>query len=204
MNILAIGAHPDDIEYGCGGTLLKYRDRGDKIYLLVLTFGELGGDSNIRKIEQEKAAKVLRTKKLFWGQFKDTKIPTGRALISKLDSVIKEVEPDEVYVNYYKDDHQDHRACSECVIAAARYVKRVLFYEDYTSQNFEPNIFVNIEDILEEKIKLLGIHKSQVKRSYPTGLDMLEAVRSIASYRGFQGKIKYAEGFISFRYAIEI
>lgn len=204
MNILAIGAHPDDIEYGCGGTLLKYKKSGHKIYLFVLTGGEQSGGEIIRKKEQKRAAELLGTPEVIWGSFKDTELSMGRELLSRMDSVIAEVKPDEIYVNYPDDAHQDHRVCAECTITACRYQKRVLLYEDYTTRNFEPNIFVDIKDVLNEKVKLLSCHHSQVNKAYPTGLDMLESVRSIASFRGFQGKVKYAEGFVALRYMLEI
>ncbi|MBI4721415.1 MAG: PIG-L family deacetylase [Candidatus Stahlbacteria bacterium] len=204
MKILAIGAHPDDIEYGCGGTLLKYKNSGHKLYLLILTGGEKSGGSIIRQNEQNNAARFIGVKKIIWGGFRDTELVANRELISKIDSVMSKIQPDEVYVNYPDDAHQDHRACAECTITACRYQKRVLLYEDYTTRNFEPNVFVDIGDVLVEKAKLLGLHQSQVSKSYPTGLDMLESVKSIASFRGFQGKVKYAEGFVALRYMVEI
>jgi LmbE family N-acetylglucosaminyl deacetylase len=204
MRILAIGAHPDDIEYGCGGTLFKYRKMGHKVFLLVLTGGEQSGDRDVRKKEQERAASLLRADELVWGGFADTKLPGGSELISTIDSVISRVRPDEVYVNYPDDAHQDHRVCAECTITACRYAKKVLLYEDYTARNFEPNIFVDIGDVLDMKINLVGLHQSQVSKAYPTGLDMLEGVRAVASFRGFQGKMKYAEGFVALRYMLDI
>lgn len=200
MNILAIGAHPDDIEYGCGGTLLKYAKNGHNIYLLVLTEGEVGGEAAVRVREQQQAAELLQTKKLFWGGFKDTEIPVNKKTITIIEEVIKEVNPDEIYVNYFDDTHQDHATLANCVISATRYIRRVLFYEDYTACNFEPNIFVDIEDVLEEKVKLLQAHYSQVAKPYPTNLDIIESVRAIANFRGFQGKVKYAEGFKALRF----
>lgn len=200
MNILAIGAHPDDIEYGCGGTLLKYAKKGDNVYLLVMTKGKGGGEAAVRKKEQEQSAKLMQARKVYWGGFKDTEIPVSKRTISTIEKVIKKVNPDEVYVNYFDDTHQDHRVLAHCVITAARYSKNLLFYEDYTALNFEPNIFVDIEDVLEEKVKLLQEHRSQVNKSNPTGLDTVESVRAIANYRGFQGKVKYAEGFKALRF----
>jgi LmbE family N-acetylglucosaminyl deacetylase len=186
LNILALGAHPDDIEYGCGGTFLKFAKKGEKIYFMVLTKGEYGG-------EPEK-------KKIFWGGYIDTELPNEREIISHIDSVIGEINPKEVYVNYIDDIHQDHRMLAKCTLAATRYVKRVFYYEDYTSNNFEPDIFVDIGDVLEEKQKLIQIYASQVAKAYPTKLDMVESVKAIANFRGFQGKVKYAEGFKAFRY----
>ncbi len=204
MNILALGAHPDDIEYGCGGTFLKFAKKGVNIYFMVLTKGEFGGDPGVRQKEQEEAMKLLGVKKIYWGDCVDTELPNERIIITKIDEVIEEVSPDEVYVNYLEDIHQDHRALAECALAATRYVKRVFFYEDYTSINFEPDIFVDIEDVLEEKQKLIQVYASQVAKSYPTRLDMVESVRAIANFRGFQGKVKYAEGFKSFRFLRDV
>ena len=204
MNILALGAHPDDIEYGCGGTFLKFARRGENIYFMVLTKGEFGGDPGIRVKEQEEASKLLGVKKIFWGEYVDTELPNERIIITRIDKVIEEVNPDEVYVNFIDDIHQDHRTLAECTLAATRYVKRVFFYEDYTSNNFEPDIFVDIGDVLEEKQKLIQVYSSQVSKVYPTKLDMVESVRATANFRGFQGKIKYAEGFKAFRFLRDV
>ncbi|MFH1406438.1 MAG: PIG-L deacetylase family protein [Candidatus Omnitrophota bacterium] len=205
MNILARGAHPDDIEYGCGGTLIKYSRKGADVYMAILTEGGVGGDARVRKEEQEKSAKALNVKKVFWGGFEDTKLPANEDKIIKfIDGLIQSVKPDEIYINYWDDSHQDHRTLAQCGIAAVRYAKRVLFYEDYTSMNFEPDIFVDIEGVLSEKAALLKSHLSQVSRDYPTKLDILESVRAVANFRGFQGKVKYAEGFKALRFLKEI
>ena len=204
MRILALGAHPDDIEYGCGGTFIKFARRGEEIYFMVLTKGEFGGDAEVRQKEQEEAMKFMGVKKIFWAGYKDTELPNERIIISDIDSVISEINPNEVYVNYIDDIHQDHRTLAECALAATRYVSRVFFYEDYTSVNFEPDIFVDIGDVLEEKQKLIQIYSSQVAKAYPTKLDMVESVKATANFRGFQGKVKYAEGFKAFRYLRDI
>jgi len=199
-NILAISAHPDDIEYGCGGTLIKEIKAGSNIFLFITTSGEQGGASKTRIREQKKSAQILGVKKIFWGNFKDTQIPINRKLIGVIDNLIKKISPDEVYVNYPEDSHQDHRALSQGAISATRYIKRVLFYETYTTLNFQPNIFVDIKDVLKQKLESLKTHQSQISKPYPTGLDTLESAKSIANYRGFQAKVKYAEGFKALRF----
>jgi LmbE family N-acetylglucosaminyl deacetylase len=204
MKILAIGAHPDDIEYGCGGTLLAMkRTYRSEIHFFVSTYGEYGGTPEVRIKEQEAAADFLGVKKIHWGGFKDTQLALNGDLIGSIEKVIKEVSPDVVFVNYPDDTHQDHRNLAEATVIAARYCRKVLFYEDFTAQNFEPHFFGNIEETLEDKVKLLKFHDSQVERDYPTGLDILESVKAVANFRGFQAKVKYAEGFGALRYLMD-
>ena len=205
MNILAIGAHPDDIEYGCGGTLLKLsKKQGSDIFFFVATKGELGGSPDEREAEQGKAIDLLGVKKLYWGGLPDTCLAMGRDLIGKIESVIRECRPDVIFVNYPDDAHQDHKNLAECTIVASRYCRKVLFYEDYTSTDYEPHVFTDIEDVLDEKVRLLKIHGSQVEREYPTGLDLVESVRAVANFRGFQAKVKYAEGFCALRFLLDL
>ena len=74
MNILAIGPHPDDIEIGCSGTLIKYAQQGHGVFLLIITRGEKGGDSETRYEEQVKAAEIIGARDVFWGGFTDTEL----------------------------------------------------------------------------------------------------------------------------------
>jgi len=199
MNVLAIGAHPDDIEFGCAGTLLKYGQKNHSLYLLVLTEGDFGGDPTIRKQEQEAAADFLGVKELFWGGFKDTELTGDRELILKIDAVIQKVRPDIVLMNYTKDVHQDHRAVAQAGISASRYIKEVLFYEAATTQSFEPDVFVDIQDVLDKKMQLLKLHASQIDKTKVENLTILESSLSCANFRGFQGRVKFAEGFKALR-----
>ncbi len=204
MNILAIGAHPDDIEYGCGGTLLKMSSQEQvRLFYFIATKGELSGGASVREKEQEEAARLLKVEKIYWGGFKDANFSVGRDLIGKLEEVISEIRPEVIFVNYPQDTHQDHRYLADCTVVASRYCKKVVYYEDYTSVNYEPDIFVDISDVLGEKVKLLECHKSQIERVYPTGLDIVESTRAVASFRGFQAKVKYAEGFKALRYLLD-
>lgn len=199
-NILAFGAHPDDIELGCAGTLLKHVKAGHDVYLCVLCAGEEAGDPAKRKLEQEEAARRLGAEELIWGDWKDTKFEVTKESVKFIESVLAKVKPYEIYVNYAEDSHQDHRALAQCVISATRYNKRVLFYEDYTSFNFHPDIFVDIEDVLQNKLKVIDAFESQVSRTFPSGPRMLEGTQAVAKFRGFQAKIHYAEGFKAVRY----
>ena len=201
MKILAIGAHPDDIEYGCGGTLLISKLKKYKIHLLVLTKGESGGNPNIREKEQKASAKLLNAK-LHWGNLIDTQVVLNKELIDIIESCIKDVSPDLIFTPYYNDTHQDHRNISTATITATRHLRNVLFYEVPTSTNFTPNVYVDIGNVLKYKLKLLRMHKSQVFKTKVPGLNILENAKSTAIFRGFQDRVKYAEGFLPLRLSL--
>ena len=204
MNILAIGSHPDDIEFGCGGTLIKYARSGHNIYLMVLTKGEVGARPAVRLKEQARSAKFLKAVEVYQGNFPDTKVPTGKKLIAVIERAIESSQPDLVFFNYYDDIHQDHRALAAGAISATRYIKQVLFYEVPTTKDFSPDVFVDIGDVREDKLSLLKLYASQVNKTRVKHLTILESAKSCANFRGFQGRVKYAEGFKALRFILEI
>ena len=110
-SILAIGAHPDDIELGCGGALAAYRDAGAEIAMLVLSGGANGWGENARRIEQEEAAYHLGAT-LRWGRFADGAIPDGIATIQVIEQAIQDTRADLVFTHSLHDSHQDHRAAA--------------------------------------------------------------------------------------------
>ncbi len=170
MNILAIGAHPDDIEFGCGGTLSKYSEKGHKVYMLVLSKGDKGGDSETRQEEQKNSTRILGAETLYFGNYKDTEIVQSQKLITEIEDFLKEIKPGFIFVHYHDDTHQDHRNLSNSTISATRYIQNVLFYEGPTTQNFTPNVFVNITSALDKKIKCLEAHVSQGSKTNIEGL----------------------------------
>jgi LmbE family N-acetylglucosaminyl deacetylase len=204
MRILAIGAHPDDIEFGCGGSLIKYASAGHLIYLLVLTDGGAGANSDERLQEQAEAAKCLAAEEVFWGGYRDTELPLNQDLIQKIETVVKKVRADLVFVHYFDDTHQDHRHLSSCTISASRYSRNVLFYEGPTTQNFSPSVFVDIGAHVERKLASLRAHASQVTKTNVEGLSILDIARASAHFRGIQGRIKSAEGFVPLRLFINV
>jgi len=204
MNILAIGAHPDDIEFGCGGTLIKYTEKGHRLFLLVMTEGGLGAPASVRAQEQLDAIAALGAEDVFWGGYEDTLLLTDQAMISKIETVISKVKPDFIFCNFLDDTHQDHRHLAQATISATRYIRNVLFYEGPTTQNFTPHIFVDISDTLEKKIQALEAHRSQVTKTNIEDLTIVELARSSANFRGIQGRVKYAEAFHSLRLFINI
>lgn len=201
MNILAIGSHPDDVEIGCGGTLLRYAKAGHNVNLLVLTAGGSGGDKEKRVAEQSNAKKYMKARTLYWGlDLEDTKLPTyGSLLMKTIENIVNAVKADIVFSHYKKDTHQDHRAVALATLSACRYVKEVLFYEVPTTQNFQPDIFVDIGEVINKKMELLKCHASQVEKTGIKHLSLLREVEACANFRGVQAKVKYAEGFKAWR-----
>lgn len=205
MRILAVGPHPDDVEIGCAGTLTKYAEKGHEIFLLVITGGEMGGDSDVRREEQLKSAEILGIKEVFWGGFKDTELlDKGNEIIHVAERYIEKVDPDFIFINNFHDTHQDHRTVNRSVLSATRYVRNVLFYEVPTTSDFNPQVFVNIGDTLEKKILALEAHHSQIMRTNIEDLSISEIARSSANFRGIQGRVKYAEGFSPLRLFINV
>ena len=192
MRVLAVGAHPDDVEVGCGGTLLRHHTRGDEITILVMTGGERGVyDARSRRNEQQCAA-LLAGATLVWGGYKDGAVPQGPDAISVVDRVVDKYGAEVLYTHAPGDSHQDHRATSSISLAAARRVPTVLYYETPSTIDFVPTVFIDLEDLMERKIGLVREHLSQVLRDGPVELDALVAQ---ARFRGSQGRTRHAEAF---------
>ncbi len=204
MNVLAIGAHPDDIEYGCGGTLTKYAQKGHAIHLFVASDGARGGEGPVRRREQDESALILGVRDVFWGGYPDTEIPLNRELIVRLEEVIAKVRPSMIFVNSPDDTHQDHRHLAQGVTSATRYVPNFLFYEVPSTQNFAPNCYTDIEKVLDRKLAALEAHHSQVTKTNIEDLTILELVKSSANFRGIQARVKYAEAFQSVRLLLNL
>ncbi len=206
MKILALGAHPDDIEFGCGATLMRFARNGHEVNLYIATNGELGGDPIIRAREQEAAADYMGVRHIFWGGYPDCRLPDMAELVAGVESVIHDVRPDYIFVHNSEDTHQDHRFLASATLSATRYIPNYLFYEGPTSVNFHPNVYVDITGYLDAKLELLKKHASQVSKvnvNMPE-ISILDIAASTARFRGIQGRMKTAESFSSLRLFIDI
>ncbi len=202
MNVLAIGCHPDDIELGCAATLIRHVERGDHVTMLVLTTGQATMQGmGLRRGEQEAAAALIGAD-LRWGGFDDASVPEGRPLIAAMDRVIADTQPETLYLHAPDDSHQDHRNASLAGVAAARRLGTVMFYETPSTQHFQPTLFVDIDDVIEQKLAALRCHLSQVVRR--DGPFDLEAIAAQARFRGFQAHTRTAEGFESPRFTWDL
>ena len=200
MNILAIGAHPDDIELGCGAALLAHRRAGHAVTMLVMTAGRGESEQRLRPPEQEEAAALLQAQ-LLWGGFEDGHIPDGEPAVRVIENAIATTGAEILYTHAAADSHQDHRAVAAATAAASRKTQRVLAYESPTSLGFSPTHFVDAEGLVEAKLNLIRVHLSQVMKN---GLVDLEAVEAQTRFRGFQARVRHAEAFIASRFLWDI
>jgi LmbE family N-acetylglucosaminyl deacetylase len=164
VRVLAIGAHPDDVEIGCGGALAKHHADYDVLHILTLSRGAAGGDTNVRLVEAHNAAAMVGAQ-LKIGNLPDTSISGGAETISLIEAAIRELQATHVYTHSAEDTHQDHRAIHAASLVAARGVPNVYCYQSPSSTvEFRPHRFVDITHYIDEKIGLIGAYKSQVDR----------------------------------------
>jgi LmbE family N-acetylglucosaminyl deacetylase len=199
-NVLAIGAHPDDIELGCGATLLAHSAAGDSVTMLVLTGGEAGPGTASRHSEQRLAATALGAT-LRWGGLVDCTLTADAATVRLVERVIDETQADIVYVHAPEDSHQDHRAAAAATLSAGRRLSRVLHYQSPSTLAFSPTVFVDITAHLTGKLVALKAHASQVELSAMVEPD---AVVASARHWGAQARIGYAEAFAPTRMVLDL
>lgn len=165
--VLAVGAHPDDVEIGCGGILLRHRAAGDSVAVLTLSGGEQGGEAAERVEEARRAAEVLGAR-LFMRTLEDAAISEGKETISLIEEVIREIDPSVIYTHTLNDGHQDHRSVHRATVVAARQVPSLYCYQAPSSGiDFRPTKFVEVGEFLGRKVQAISAYRSQVaKRPY--------------------------------------
>jgi LmbE family N-acetylglucosaminyl deacetylase len=190
--ILAIGAHPDDVEIGAGATLAQHVRGGDRVTVLTASRGVVGGDADLRRAEAHESAHRLGAR-LVMGDLADTAIPDSGPTIALIESVIADMRPDVVYVHSAHDVHQDHRAVYRATLVAARGVPRVLCYQSPSATiDFRPSTFIPAEAGLETKLHAIAAFESQTAiRDYLEP----EVLTATARYWGRFARIRYAEPF---------
>jgi LmbE family N-acetylglucosaminyl deacetylase/CheY-like chemotaxis protein len=159
--VLAVGAHPDDVEIGAGGILAAHAAAGDSVTILTLSRGARGGDADSRQYESIAAAEMLGAR-LFLKDLVDTEISSSGQTVRLVEEVVREVQPSIVYTHSAHDRHQDHRAVNEATVVATRSVPTVACYQSPSATiDFRPTRFVRIDDFLERKFELLACFDSQ-------------------------------------------
>jgi LmbE family N-acetylglucosaminyl deacetylase len=221
MKILAVGAHPDDVELGCGATLALFKKLGHTVCILVLTKGEASGDPSVRELECRTSVRTLGADKLLFGGLEDTKITDRVETVMAIEEAIKKISPDIVFGHSSKDGHQDHRNSSLATLSAARNSKKVLLYESPAAlRDFCPQVFVDVSSTFHLKLEALKAFGSQASKVYFKGNVgaharsragesrkfpfVSNAVEGLARYRGFQAGIVLAEAFEVGKFILDI
>jgi LmbE family N-acetylglucosaminyl deacetylase len=195
--ILAVGAHPDDVELGCGGTIAAASSFGKKVVVVFLTRGEKSGDPHQRELESKKALGTLGVHDVFFGDFPDTEVPTSHKGVDFLEKIYESFKPDTVLTHTLNDTHQDHRQVAWLSLSAFRNVSRLLGYETpRVTGSFCPNYFVDISGFVRSKWDALQCHHSQKDKRYLA----YESMVNLASFRGSQVGLIAAEAFEVIRY----
>lgn len=200
--VLAVGAHPDDIELGCGGTLRRHKEMGDSVYGLVISRGEMGNHCADCK-ECENSTEVLGLDGITILNFEDTNIMDNGDTISAIDRYILMYNPTIVYGHTENDRHQDHRNVSFATRSSARgHGKSIFFFESPSAlTNFSPHHFVILSEAqLNKKIEALRNYQSQLAKNSVLNLEWIIARAKYWGYMETNGRGNgdiYAEVFES-------
>ena len=159
--VLAIGAHPDDVEIGVGGLLAAHRAAGDAVVILTMSRGARGGNAGTRQHESLAAAELIGAR-LFLEDLLDTKIGPADPTVSIIERIVGEVYPTVVYTHSQHDRHQDHRAVHQAASVATRRVPTFACYQSPSATvDFQPNRFVPIDGFTGTKLALLACFATQ-------------------------------------------
>jgi N-acetylglucosamine malate deacetylase 1 len=219
-SVVAVGAHPDDVEGGCGGTLFKMADAGSRITMVSVTNGNKGSFdrpdldfdevATIRDGEARAAAAMLGAEYVCLGA-EDQFLFDTKEIREALADVLRRVEADLVLASPPVDYQADHTltgdiALEACHLAAQpqlrsdypalRYDPVMYYYDSTLALDFQPAFYVDITDVMERKMALYGVHPSQSSAAESEhGWTLEEAGRTKNRLRGLQSGVKYAEGF---------
>jgi N-acetylglucosamine malate deacetylase 1 len=215
--VLAVGAHPDDIEIQCAGTLASYARIGTQISIAIATDGSAGHMlippkelALIRKREAQESASEIGAS-FFWLGYGDELLFEDIQTRMTFVEVIRKARPDAIFTHFPEDYHPDHRVTSRLVFDASflaslpniktespahLLVPPLYYFDAMGGVNFIPTEYVDITDSFETKRRMLSCHNSQVKwLEDHDNMDVLEVIERAAANRGLQCGVRYAEGF---------
>ena len=200
MNILAIGAHFDDVELGCAGALARHAAQGDDVYVFVATvsgftnqYDQSVRSSEVARKEAEAAMQVIGVRKLFCGDFKTLEVEFVDPLNIKILQLVQELKIEQVYAHWVGDIHHDHQAVARASLHSCRHVPRLLMYHSnwyHSTLDFRGNFYVDISDYWQAKEQAIRAHESEMER---TGEKWISFFRNEAENAGQRIGVKYAE-----------
>lgn len=199
MNILAIGAHFDDIELGCGGALAKHVAQGDTVYAYVVTLSGFTNPENqvVRSnetalLEGKKAMAILGVE-LICGQFKTLDVEFTETINQQIIKIVEEKKIEKVYTHWVGDIHHDHQAVAKASLHSCRHVPNMLVYRSnwyHSNLDFKGNFYIDITDHWAKKESALLVHESELQR---TAYKWLSFFKNEAENAGQRIGVKYAE-----------
>ncbi len=216
IDVLAFGAHPDDVELFCSGLLIKLKSQGYKTGIIDLTRGELStrGTVELRTKESHEATQILSLDLRENIGLKDGDIKVESSTKNKIIEVIRKYRPKIVLAPYWEDRHPDHIYTSRLVSASFFYsgLKKIKTdYEAYRPKNIiyyfhnevvKPSFVVDISKEFETKLKAVNAYKSQFFNAVSTEPDtyisspeFIDSIKNRAKYFGFQIGVEYGEPF---------
>lgn len=216
--VLFVSVHPDDETYGCGGTILKHKIKGDEICWLNLTGATLDHPYGFSQDTLDARDSLVQKISAEYG-FRDSlnlNLPTQmletvatREIISGIDAFISQWQPQVIYLPNRSDVHTDHRIGFNAAYSATKnfrkpYIKQILMYETLSETEFAPalpenafipNTYVDITEFFERKLDFIRMYDTELMPDpYPRSI---HAVTGLAAYRGSRIGVRYAEAFIS-------
>jgi LmbE family N-acetylglucosaminyl deacetylase len=218
MVILAVGAHPDDVELQCAGTLALYARRGDKVFIAISTNGDAGSSklpraeiAAVRESEARSSAALIGAE-LVWIGYRDEFLYENEQTRLRYIDLVREVKPDVIVTHDPQNDyHPDHTTTGQLlwntrVMAAASNIETehapwekipdLYFMDTLGGINFQPHEYVDITSTIDIKRRMLSQHKSQIefmKARY--NMTMVEFMEICSGFRGLQASVRYAECF---------
>ena len=208
MNVLAVGAHFDDVELGCGGTIARHTKNGDKVWIFVTT--NSGYSNYARRILRKKkvaleegktAAKILGATLIF-GNHDTHYVEYNDDLMLPMVKIVEENQIDIMYTHWVHDVHRDHFIVGRASLSAGRRVPRMLMYRSNyydTYEAFAGNFYVDISETFEVKVKAIQAHRSEVSR---VGDKWIQFFHNQNQNDGQKIGVEYAEVFEIVRYVM--
>jgi LmbE family N-acetylglucosaminyl deacetylase len=220
MRVLAVGAHPDDLEISCGGTLVRYVQRGDDVVMAHASNGDKGSfDRGAEEIARIRDAEARRSAEIAGASHVSLGIPDGDILAGDREQrrlvvdLVRETRPDLIITHHPDDYHSDHTDLSKLVFDGSFLaalpnletgapcvpaVPPIYYMETFAGLAFNPTEFVDIGDAIEVKLEMMAAHASQLDwiRDRHDGAEMVDQLRANARFRGLQCGALYAEGFV--------
>jgi N-acetylglucosamine malate deacetylase 1 len=211
--VLVIAPHPDDESLGCGGTLLRHKHEGETLYWVVVTGISKSTGWSDEAVKKRDTEIDDATEKYGFAEVFNFLLPTTKLdtiplsdLIVKITDVYKQVEPEIIYTPFAYDVHTDHQLIAKAMQSTFKwfrypYIKKILMYETMSETEFNfvekrafnPNVFVDISEYLDDKINAINIFCSEMGEFPFPRSDI--SIRALAALRGSQSGYVAAEAF---------